>query len=149
MNAQDYLEGVRMIKIDIERTISRIFRTESQLEAHGIIFDGTIVKRDIDQRLSAAVIDLLEYRETLLGVQTCYIKQETEADFIVSKIDNPNHRRVLGLRYMDGMTYREIAKRINYTPEGARKLCIRAVEGLDKILVPLLQVYSELSKVAK
>lgn len=144
MNAKDYLEGIRMIEGDLERTLGRIKRCEDQLQIHGIRYDGGGFSRnDGDDPLSAGVVELMQYREYLSAIQSYYIGLEKEADFIIGAMTNPVRRRAVALRFMDNMTFREIAERLDYSVEGARDLCASGIRDLDGMLVPLLQEHRE------
>ncbi len=140
MNAKDYLEGIRMIEGDLERTLGRIKRCEDQLQLHGIRYDGGGFSRSEDgDPLSAGVVELMQYREYLDAIQAYYIGLEKEADFVIGAMGHPARRRAVALRFMDNLTFREIAERLGYSVEGARDLCASGVRDLDSMLVPLLQ----------
>lgn len=57
MNAKDYLESVRMVQCDIERTLARIQRVEAQLEVHGITYDGDNITHSNDDRITLGIIE--------------------------------------------------------------------------------------------
>lgn len=142
MNAKDYLEGIRMIEGDMERTLGRIKRCEDQLGLHGIRYDdGGFSRSAGDDPLSEGVVELMQYRQYLDAIQDYYISLEKEADFVIGSVRDPKKRRVLGLRFMDGMTFREIGSRVGYSDEWTRRLCDAAVSDLEPFLVPLLQEF--------
>lgn len=144
MNAKDYLEGIRMIEGDLERTLGRISRCEDQLQVHGVRYEsGSFSRTGGDDQLSAGVVELMQYREYLSTIQAYYIGLEKEADFVIGSMDNPTRRRAVALRFMDNLTFREIAERLDYSVEGARDLCASGVRDLDAVLVPLLQEYRD------
>lgn len=147
MNARDFLESLSMVEASIERTVGRIRRVELQLEVHGISYEGDVPTGDGCDQLSAGVVELLDYREYLKVIQRHYISQEKEADFVISAIKDARHQRVIALRYMDGLSFRAIGRRMDYSPEGARKLCEKAVAELDGFLIPVLQEYRKLTQV--
>lgn len=140
MNAKDYLEGLRMVEGDLERAMGRIRRCEEQLDLHGVSYDaGSFTSPKGVDRLSAGIVELMEYRESLAAIQAHYLEMEAEADYVIGALSNPARRRALALRYLDNLTYREIGARLGYSTEGARDLCKAGVRDLDAVLVPLLQ----------
>lgn len=147
LNARDYLEGVRMIAGDLERTLGRIRRCDDQLELHGVRYDGDGGFSSTGERdaMSAGVVELMQYREYLDAIQSHYITLETEADFVIGSLGSTPRRRALALRYMDDRTFREIASRLDYSVEGARGLVDAGLRDLDGILVPLLQEHRKLT----
>ena len=38
-------------------------------------------------------------------------------------VHNPKYRKILLLRFCDGMTYEEIAEESNYSPDHVKRLC--------------------------
>lgn len=146
MNAKDYLESMRTIAVDLERTMGRIRRCDDQLELHGIRYDGgSFSSSGRNDHLSASVVELMEQREHLAAIQRHYIAMEDEAEYVITAIADPNKRRAAGLRYLECMTYRQIAKRMDYSPEGARNLCEGAIYSLDGVIVKLIQDYRDLT----
>lgn len=129
-----------MIEGDLERTLGRIKRCEDQLQLHGIRYDsGGFSRSEGDDPVSAGVVELMQYREYLAAIQAYYIGLEKEADFVIGAMEHPARRRAVALRFMDNLTFREIAERLGYSVEGARDLCAAGVRDLDGMLVPLLQ----------
>lgn len=146
MNAKDYLEGIRTIEGDLERTLGCIQRCEDLLGIHGIRYDGEdFSSTGSHDKLSEAAVELMEYREYLKAIEKHYIELEKEAVYVISGIGEPNKRRALGLRFMDNMTFREIGRRMKYSPEGARHLCDGALRDLEPHLIKLIQDYRELT----
>jgi RNA polymerase sigma factor (sigma-70 family) len=47
---------------------------------------------------------------------------------------SPRHQQIIEMRHRDGLTYAEIAERINISVEAARQLWTRAVRHLQQIL---------------
>lgn len=144
MNVEDYLESIRMINGDLERTNGRIQRTEALLGLKGISYDGQCFNRTESfpgDGLTESMVKLMEYREYLDALLEYYIDQEKEADFVLSAIANANRRRAVSLRYMDNMSYGKIAKKMSFGKTTVYELVSSGVDELRPILIPLLQEF--------
>lgn len=144
MKIEDYLESIRMINGDLERTNGRIQRTEALLGLKGISYDGRGFSRTEQfpgDGLTESLVKLMEYREYLDALLEYYIGQEKEADFVLSAIENANRRRAVSLRYMDNLSFSRIARKMNFGKTTVWELVTSGVEELRPILIPLLQEY--------
>lgn len=50
-------------------------------------------------------------------------KNSDMARAIDEYVHNPRYRRLLHLRYCEGMTYEEIAEAVNFSPQHVRCIC--------------------------
>lgn len=131
MNAKDYLEGIRTLVGDIERTLNRIRRVEEQLDVKGIRYDGKDPVRVTSDPLSSGVIALVEYHEALDTLLDRYIEEEAEAVYVVESLSTHVMRRAVSLRYLDGKQVKEIAGIMGYSVDGVRHAIERARGELD------------------
>lgn len=131
MNANDYLEGIRTLVGDIERTINRIQRIEDQLAVKGIQYSGAEPKSVSGDPLSSGVVELIAYHEDLDTLLERHIDEEAEAVYVIESLSTHVMRRAVSLRYLDGKPIKEIAARMGYSPDGIRDAISRAKRELD------------------
>lgn len=131
MNAKDYLEGIRTLVGDVERTINRIQRVEDQLAVKGIRYDASGPSSMTGDPLSTVVVDLIGYHEALDALLESYIDEEAEAVYVIESLSTHVMRRAVSLRYLDGKRVKDIAARMGYSPDGIRDAISRARLELD------------------
>lgn len=143
MKAKEYLEQVRMLNTNIEKTLSKIERCEAQLAVMGISFDGERCVKDNENRTTMKMVEFAGYREDLETLQDYYIEQEKEASYVISSITNPTKQRAVSLHYVEGLSMSEIARKMGYTKSNIQYHIESAVEDLDRRLVHLIQDYKQ------
>lgn len=131
MAAKDYLEGIRTLVGDVERTLNRIRRVEDQLEVKGVRYDGCKPTRTNSEPLSSGVVALIEYHETLDVLLDRYIEEEAEAVYVIETLSTHVMRRAVSLRYLDGKKIKEIAGLMGYSEDGIKHAIERALAELD------------------
>lgn len=105
-------QRIQSIKLDCERMAS---------ELDGI--KGISYERDSsgggmlhgDDKLAAAVIRLDEYRERLADAMLQLIDERTLFDSALARMDNQAYAKLLMLRYLHCMDWRDIAQHVPYS----------------------------------
>ena len=126
MNAKEYLEQYRAIRLKLVQLNDRILSIETEA-SHLNYREDKIIK-------AMERMESLEEKKRALVLRADEIKEN------VGKVDDPLESMVLWLRYIEPhpkkpyapLGWREIGKRINYSQEGAKKIHLRALKHLSE-----------------
>lgn len=137
MTAKEYLLQYRDIQEEIASIMEQIEEIESFLGYHPVQLDDvggsrSNYREDKMSEYLAKVADLyteLQEKSAKLIVKKNEIREE------VDTLSDPNEKKVLTLRYLTPhpkkiyapLGWREIGRRMNYSPEGAKKVHQRAL----------------------
>lgn len=104
---------IESIKLDCERMASEIDGIK------GIDYSGSTVSgggmEHGDDRLAAALIKMNEYRERLADAMLQLIDERTLFDSALARMDNQSYAKLLMLRYLHCMDWRDIAQHVPYS----------------------------------
>ena len=139
MNAKEYLEQYRAIRLRLVQLNDRILSIEAEVASyHPIQLDdsgASHLNYREDKIIKAMTrIEALEEKKEKLLVKADEIKES------IGKLDDPLESMVLWLRYIEPhpnkayapLGWREIGKKINYSQEGAKKIHVRALKHLSE-----------------
>lgn len=122
----EYLQSLRWLESEIEDDQERLARLEARMYGAGI---GHL--SDMPKGGRPVTIDILvERKEKLL--EQIHTKEARRDQIInsVERIPNERDRRVLKLKFFDGLTYEAVSEKINFSPTQTRRICDRALKRL-------------------
>ncbi len=139
MNAKEYLEQYRAIRLKLVQLNDRILSIETEVASYH--------PRQLDDSGAShlnyredKIIKAMERMESLEEKKRALVLRADEIKENVGKVDDPLESMVLWLRYIEPhpkkpyapLGWREIGKRINYSQEGAKKIHLRALKHLSE-----------------
>ena len=134
---KQFLKDIRKEQAEILELKNIIQEKELELLPRAIRYDGIKVQvspDDITSRVCAAISDL----EMELGRQIMILaKHQIVAEQLISKLDDPNERRVMRYYYLTTIegqvpTWNQVAIRMNYYESYVKKVHGRALVNLAK-----------------
>lgn len=135
MNAKEYLEQYRSIRLKIVQLNDRILSIETEVASYHprqLDDSGASHLNYREDKIIKAMtrIEALEEKKEKLLLKADEIKEN------IGKVEDPLESMVLWLRYIEPhptkayapLGWREIGKKINYSQEGAKKIHLRALK---------------------
>ena len=139
MNAKEYLEQYRSIRLKIVQLNDRILSIETEVASYHprqLDDSGASHLNYREDKIIKAMtrIESLEEKKEKLLLKADEIKEN------IGKVEDPLESMVLWLRYVEPhpskayapLGWREIGKKINYSQEGAKKIHLRALKHLSE-----------------
>jgi RNA polymerase sigma-70 factor (ECF subfamily) len=89
-----------------------------------------------DQPLNALVEQAHEALAATLSTPSAHARQREQAVLLANALAllPPDHREVITLRHVEGLSFQEVASRMGRTPGAVRMLWMRALEGLGRLM---------------
>ena len=113
MTAKEYLERIREIDREIDLLIAERNRTlDIVLQITVDPSDVRAQSGSISSRVENAAIRMIDLSEKIDKKIDEYIDMKAEAGRLIDRLDDSRYRAVLKYRYIDGMKWREISKRM-------------------------------------
>jgi DNA-directed RNA polymerase specialized sigma subunit len=139
MNAKEYLEQYRSIRLKMVQLNDRILSIETEVASYHprqLDDSGASHLNYREDKIIKAMtrIESLEEKKGRLLLKADEIKEN------IGKVEDPLESMVLWLRYIEPhpnksyapLGWREIGKRINYSQEGAKKIHTRALKHFSE-----------------
>lgn len=118
----DDLKNVRRQKLRVEALQERVERLHSRAEYTARQLSECGRGDPTRDRLAEYVAELDELERDLTGEMIALEKQLTVTDSELSKLPE-NKEKVLRLRYIEGLSWMQVSKRVNYCERYCRELC--------------------------
>ena len=115
-SSKEYLQQVWMIKNDIDRKYEQIATIRSMTaqttSSHEVVRAGKVQNYS---KIENAMIELIIIENELEESITEYTEKYREICAVIDGVENPMYRRLLALRYLSFMPWKDIAADMNYT----------------------------------
>lgn len=135
MTAKEYLNRARELNYKIKLLYNRIDELKA-LEASvpGCNFDAVVVDktRDLEAPFVKYIYKRMETEELVKKEEARLIEVTNEIASTISEVESPTHQQLLRLRYLDFMTWNDIASEMGYSLDNVYKL---HRQSLKKIIV--------------
>lgn len=134
MTAKEYLSQAQKIDSEINDMLERASKLRSMAtKTTAILSDMPGNATRNTSKLSEAVIRLMEQEERIDNEIDRLVNLRAEIYGVIQSVRNRETRMVLELRYMDYLTWTDIAKRLDM---GERKVYRLHERGLQDVIVP-------------
>lgn len=115
MTAEE-LNSVRELRKKIRAVESRLQALKTNAENIVPILDGLPHAKTAQSKVERNALKIIESEQELETLRTELIQAKSAlADKIMSQVDEPNYQTLLVLRYVECLSFREIARRMHYT----------------------------------
>jgi hypothetical protein len=132
MTAKEYLKRIREIDREIDLLITERNRTlDIVLQITVDPSDVRVQSSSISSRVENAAIRMIGLSEKIDKKIDEYIDMKAEAGRLIDRIDDSRYRAVLKYRYIDGMKWWDISKKMTYEEAHVYRLHDCAVGALD------------------
>ena len=131
MTADEYLVSLRWLDIDLQADYDRLASLRAAIDGvSGIRYDKDKVKSSLsgDQLADkiARAVDLeSQIKVRILDRQT----RKAEGKNMIEQIDNGSYRQLLTLRYIDGKSWTQISRAMNFSDDHSRGALHRAAKA--------------------
>ena len=133
MDARAYLSQLGALREDIKRMEEMIRETDEKLTSLGSMrYDRERVQATPENRLEKGVIGKAQQMEKLEKLYKKYLATFGKIVGQIDQMENATYRRALKLVYVDGLTIRRAAARMNYTEDWMYHLLSRARGDFQK-----------------
>lgn len=133
MNADKYLRQLKSREIMIQRGIERIKEMELALLPSGISYDGIRVQTSPTDKMSEGVARICDEIRKLEKRVAEDSRKKREVEAVVAQLD-PVKMDIVYYHYRDGMTFTDIAPKINYSYDYTRLLHKQLLREVEVII---------------
>lgn len=125
----DYLKSYRWLEAEILDDEERLARLDARLYAPGAVKISDMPRGGQPITMESLVAEKIELQDRInaKNVRRRAILESIE------RMRSERDRRILKLRFVDGMTHEEVAERINYSVMQARRYCDTALERFNML----------------
>ena len=131
MNARQWLLRAKRLDEEIEGLLETRDREKAKVTKITQTLSGSVVQSSKDPHKFDRLVDL-EMQIDRAVDELIRVKAEVLAG--IMKLEDGRHRKILRARYIDGMTFEEIAVAIKYSWKQTRRLHAAALVKMEELL---------------
>ena len=123
MTTKEYLNQIGKLTFMIEAKFEELYRLQTLACRVTVATDGERVKSSPDpDRMADAVEKIIKCEEELNVLIKQTVNQRSQIIKMIDALDNPNSHKILTLRYVQELTDKEIASKMNIAPSHVYKV---------------------------
>jgi len=123
MTTKEYLNQIRKLSFMVEAKLDEIYRLRTLACRMTVSTEGERVKSSPDpDRLAEAVAKIIKCEEELNLLVKRSMNQRTQIIKMIDSLENPSSHKILTLRYVQELTDKEIASKMNIAPNHVYKV---------------------------
>ena len=123
MTTKEYLNQIGKLTFMIEAKFEELYRLQTLACRVTVATDGERVKSTPDpDRMADAVEKIIKCEEELNALIKRTVNQRSQIIKMIDALDNPNSHKILTLRYVQELTDKEIASKMNIAPSHVYKV---------------------------
>lgn len=133
MTAKEYLRQVHLMRYilrSMELKIDELRQAADGMKA--IRYDLDKVQTSAADRMSEIISEMLEIEEEYARQARRYNRAVIQRVKMIDKLDNPQYAEILTLRYLDSMSWQDIADHMHYSPRHITRLHGRALMAFTR-----------------
>lgn len=135
MTAKEYLRQYGQIEREIERLLEERQRwIDLATRITPAYSNAPAGSRNSDGKIPAAVEQIIRWEDELGHRVKALITLRQEIDGVLKRLENPDYRTVLQLRYIRGMTWEKVAEEMHYSYQWVCILHGRALQALKEYI---------------
>lgn len=135
MTAQQFLGRYRAAQVDMQRAERLIAKITALLEVQGVDTSNEKVQSsNIDDRTARLVAELVDARNDFEAARARAIRVVREINALIECISDPQQKRLLEMRYLEGKTWEEIANGIHVTYRHVFRMRRWALDAAEKLI---------------
>ena len=132
MTAQQYLGRYRAAQVDMQRSERLIRKITALLEVQGMDTTSEKVQTsNNDDRTARLIAELVDARKEFEATRETSIGMLREIARVIGEVEQPLHKQLLEMRYIDGLTWFEISNNLHVTYRHVFNLHHRALEEIE------------------
>lgn len=123
MTTKEYLNQIGKLTFMIEAKFEELYRLQTLACRVTVATDGERVKSSpAPDRMADAVEKIIKCEEELNALIKRTVNQRSQIIKMIDALDNPNSHKILTLRYVQELTDKEIASKMNIAPSHVYKV---------------------------
>ena len=123
MTTKEYLNQIGKLTFMIEAKFEELYRLQTLACRVTVATDGERVKSTPDpDRMADAVEKIIKCEDELNALIKRTVNQRSQIIKMIDALDNPNSHKILTLRYVQELTDKEIASKMNIAPSHVYKV---------------------------
>lgn len=133
MTAKEFMRQYRRLTVRIRQLDEDIARLEAEIDSTAINYDGMPRGSKISNKTQTLAVQLAELKDKKVRLRSEAWHKREEIQAVIDSIENPVYASLLRCRYVDFMTWQEIADHIGYEMNyTATKLHGRALHAVSE-----------------
>lgn len=133
MTTKEYLNQIRKLTFMVDAKLEEIYRLRTLACRITVSTEGERVKSTPDpDRLADAVAKIIKNEEELNILVKRLMNQRTQIIGMIDELENPNSHKILTLRYVQELTDKEIAAKMNIVPSNVYKIQKAALREFEE-----------------
>ena len=133
MTTKEYLNQIGKLTFMIEAKFEELYRLQTLACRVTVATDGERVKSSPDpDRMADAVEKIIKCEEELNVLIKRTVNQRSQIIKMIDALDNPNSHKILTLRYVQELTDKEIASKMNIAPSHVYKVQKTALNEFEE-----------------
>ena len=135
MSAKECLERIRRCdtKLEMLAEIRQELRERATLVTPTVSQDGVPGRKRSD-RISYAAIEMADLEREIDRAMCRYARQMRKTIAMIDKLDNPDHIRLLTMRYIQHTPFEQIAQAMGRSVQGIFYMHGRALEAFEQVM---------------
>lgn len=135
MSAKDYLERIRKCdeQIDNLSAVKQRMRERATVITSSISKDG-VPGRGGGDRIGCAAVEVADLEQEIDRAVCRYARQIRKAIRLIDQLDNPDHIRLLIMRYIEYAPFDTIAREMGRSVQGIFYMHGRALEAFEQVM---------------
>ena len=123
MTTKEYLNQLRKLTFMVDAKFEELYRLRTLACRVTVSTEGIRVKSSSDpDRMAEAVEKIIKCEEELNVLIRRTINQRTQIIEMIDSLDNPSSHKILTLRYVQELSDKEIAAKMNIVPSNVYKI---------------------------
>lgn len=135
MNGKELLLHVVDLQKEVDKITAHIKRLKSTLTSTGISYDKERIQISTDpDKISTVYAEIDEQEREKEALQKKCVEAKLKAVKMINTLDQELHKSVLHLKYIEGCSFKGIAKEIEYSYEYIVEVHGHALKAIENIL---------------
>lgn len=134
MTPKEYLMQYRKLSARLENIEKNLNQMKDERESLTISYDGMPKGTAISDKTARLATFIVDKENELLDTKYELVAMQREISKAIAKVENADYSRLLYMRYIDGLTWEEIAVNLHFTWRHVLRLHGRALQEVGKIL---------------
>lgn len=135
MIAQQFLGRYRAAQIDMQRAERLIARITALLEVQGVDTSAEKVQTSsIDDRTAWLIAELVDARREFEEARIRSVQVMREINSLIELIPDPQQKRLVELRYLEGRTWEDIANEIHVSYRHVFNVRLQAKGAVEALI---------------
>ncbi len=133
MTAKEYLDRYRLLNVEItaKREQADSIRELAETVSH---FSNGVGGNGSGDKVGRNAAKLVDLENEIIAEMNKLVELKCEIEATIAVIDDPTLRQLLTLKYINILTWEQVAERLNYSRMQIHRLHIKALKILENVI---------------